>query len=189
MLSQPTPASSVPAHFSTDAYAPHERVAAWCDLFGRTIAKLEMEPPREGELKADATLRKFSGFSLVTITSGELGFRGANCLIDNDDLILAVIDSGGWSVSQIGREAEILPGEAVVCTNSEIAVGKTFGRRTFLRVPAKAIAPMVGDVNAGVLRRIPADAVALRLLQPYIQMMQNNAVSVRSRAHLGKSHL
>src|SRR5262245_21470855 len=65
MLSQPTATSSVPAHFSTEAYAPRERVAAWCDLFGSTIAKLEMEPLCEGELKADATLRKFSGFGLV----------------------------------------------------------------------------------------------------------------------------
>ena len=177
MLSQPIPASAVPAHFSTDAYAPHERVAAWCDLFGRTIAKLEMEPPCEGELKADATLHKFSGFSLVTMTSGELGFRGANRLIDNDDLILAVVDSGAWSGSQLGREVEILPGEAVVCTRSEIAVGKSFGRRTFLRVPVSAIAPMVGDINAGVLRRIPAESAALRLLRPYIEMMQNNAVT------------
>jgi AraC-like DNA-binding protein len=177
MLSQPTAASSVPAHFSTDAYAPRERTAAWCDLFGSTIAKLEMEPLCEGELKADATLRKFTGFGLVTMTSAELRFSKTNRLIDNDDLILAVIDSGGWSGSQLGREAEILPGEAVVCTNSEIAVGKSFGRRTLLRVPAKALAPMVGDISAGVLRRIPAESAALRLLRPYIQMMQSNAVT------------
>src|SRR5262245_16093326 len=67
MLPQPIAASSVPAQFSTDAYAPRERVAAWCDLFGSTIAKLEMEPLCEGELKADATLRKFTGFGLVTM--------------------------------------------------------------------------------------------------------------------------
>lgn len=177
MLPQPIAASSVPAHFSTDAYAPHERVAAWCDLFGRAIAKLEMEPLCEGELKAEATLHAFSGFSLVAMTSGEIGFRGANRLIDNDDLILAVVDSGAWCGTQLGREVEILPGEAVVCTRSELAFGRSFGRRTFLRVPVGAIAPMVGDIHAGMLRRIPAASATLQLLRPYIQMMQNDAVS------------
>jgi AraC-like DNA-binding protein len=176
-LSQPAVASTVPSRFSTDAFAPRERVAAWCDLFGHTIAKLEMEPLSEGELKADATLRKYSGFGLVTMTSAELRFSKPNSLIDNDDLILAVIDSGGWSGSQLGREADILPGEAVVCTNSETAIGKSFGRRTLLRVPSKAIAPMVGDIHAGVLRRIPAECSALRLLRPYIDMMQDQAAA------------
>lgn len=177
MLSQPALAPAVLSRFSTEAFAPRERVAAWCDLFGHTIAKLEMEPSSDGELRAEATLRKLSGFGLVTMTSAELRFSKTSSLIDNDDLILAVIDSGGWSGSQLGREAEVLPGEAVVCTNSEIAVGKSFGRRTLLRVPARAIAPMVGDINAGVLRRIPADSAALRLLRPYIQMMQDNAAT------------
>ena len=30
-------------HFSTDAFGPGEKIAAWHEIYGRTIAKIDLE--------------------------------------------------------------------------------------------------------------------------------------------------
>jgi len=47
--------------FSTGTFAPHERASAWCEAYGQTIAKLEVDPIAEGPFEAEATLRTSPG--------------------------------------------------------------------------------------------------------------------------------
>jgi hypothetical protein len=123
--------------FSTSAWSPRECVPAWRDLYGRTIAKLEFEPLSADRLVVEATLQKLPGLSIVSMASTGLRFRKSPELIDDDGLILAIIDSGNWTGSQLGREARVEAGDAVLCTNAEVACGVTFGRRIMFRVPAE----------------------------------------------------
>ena len=51
--------------------------------------------------------------------------------------------------------------------------GRSFGRRVLLRIPSRAIAPAVGDLDARILRRIPRETEALRLLRRYLDAMQD----------------
>ena len=100
-------------------------------------------------------------------------FRKPRNLIDNDDVILAIVETRGWSGSQIERETHLDPGDAVLCSNSDVATGTSAGRRLALRVPLNALAPMLGDVNATVMRRIPAETASLRLLRNYLAVFQS----------------
>lgn len=159
--------------FSTDAFAPHERVAAWREAYGETIAKLEFEPTSEGPFNVEATLRSLPGLGIATMSTQGLRFTKPRNLIDNDDLILVIMESGRYSGSQLGREVNLGPGDAVIRRNAEVTSGEIFGRPSIIRVPTKAIAPLVGDVSAAVQRRIPADTDALRLLGPYMRAMQH----------------
>ena len=158
--------------FSTDAFTPHERVAAWREAYGETIAKLEFEPTSEGPFNVEATLRSLPGLGIATMSTQGLRFTKPRNLIDSDDLILVMMESGGYSGSQLGRDVNLGPGDAVIRWNAEVTSGEIYGRPSIIRVPTKAIAPLVGDVSAAVQRRIPADTDALRLLAPYMRAMQ-----------------
>ena len=158
--------------FSTEAFAPRERVPVWRELFGRTISRLELEPLSDSELMAQATLRRLPGLGLVSMASAELRYQKLASLIDNDDVILAILDTGRWSSHQLGREVTLFPGDAALCSNADVAGGHVFGRRTMVRVPRKAIAHMMPDINAAVMRRIPAQTEGLRLLRQYVRLIQ-----------------
>ena len=111
------------ARISTAAFAMRERIPVWREMFGRTIARLDFEPLSTGPFAAQATLRTLPGMGLVSMTSRDLRFRKPPDLIDNDDLVLAIVETGCWEGSQLGREVHLRAGEAVLCTNAEIAVG------------------------------------------------------------------
>jgi AraC-like DNA-binding protein len=176
-------------HFTTQSFAPHQRVAAWREAYGRTIAQLELEPVSDGPFKAEATLRALPGLGIVSTETGLLNWRIPASLLDSDDLILVTVETGHWVCNEAGREIRLGPGEAAICLNSETASGTTAGRRTMLRVPLKAIAPMAGNISASLHRPIPANQQAISLLSPYVKMMQNGqAPSGLQRMGVGHVH-
>ena len=138
------------SRFSTEDFAPLERVAVWREAYGRTVAKLELEPLSEGPFRAEAKLHAFDGLGLVSMATDKLRFAKPSSLINSDDLIVVTVESGGWVASQLGRETCLGPGEASICWNAEIAEGTTWGKRSMIRVPTQAIRPLVGDITAGV---------------------------------------
>lgn len=163
-------------HFSTEALAPHERIPIWRELFGRQMARLEFEPTPDGQLIAEARLQSFPGFSLVSMASTELRYRKPANLINSDDLILTIVDTGYWTGSQLGREVTLQSGDAVLCANGEIAAGSIFGRRIMFRIPRDVIASMVPDFMAMVSQPIRRERQALRLLRQYLRAMQEDEV-------------
>ena len=175
-------------HFSTESYAPHERVAAWREAYGETIAKLEFEPVSDGPFAVEATLRSLPGLAIATMSTQGLRFTKPRNLIDSDDLILVTMESGVYSGSQLGRDVKLGVGDAVVRCNAEVTSGEILGRPSIIRVPAKAVTPMVGDISAGIHRRIPADNDALRLLRPYMRTMQDS-VATPDLQRLAASHV
>jgi AraC-like DNA-binding protein len=173
-MAAPAVAPSTPLRFSTETLAPGERVAAWREVYGRTVAKLEFEPVSPAPVVIEATLRNLPGVGIATLATEGLRFAKPSSLIDSDDLILVTVESGRYSGWQLGREVDLAPGDAVIRWNAEVARGEIVGQPSIIRVPTKAIAPLVGDISAAVQRRIPADSEALRLLRPYLRMLQHN---------------
>lgn len=184
-----TESQSALLHFTTAAFGPGEKKTAWHDVYGRTIAKVDLEPPRNGELMVEARLRNLPGLGLVSMASTELRFHKTRRLIDNDDLIMTIVDAGCWNGSQRGRELDLREGDAVVSTAGEVAAGTAFGRRVLLRVPTKAIAPVVGDLGALFMRRIPREAEALRLLRQYVRGVQEMDLGTPDLQRLTVSHI
>jgi AraC-like DNA-binding protein len=84
-----------------------------------------------------------------------------------------IVDSGNCAGSHVGREVQLEAGDAVLCMNSEVLSGYSFGRRVMLRVPNKAIAPALTDLGAKISRRIPRQTEGLQLLRQYLRVMQD----------------
>jgi AraC-like DNA-binding protein len=156
--------------FSTDAYAPQDRVAAWHDIYGRTLLKLDIEPIETAAFHADVVLRKLPGLGMVVGSRSAAIYRRSRERIDNDDVVVSIGLAGSFEATQFGRTAAMARGDAVVVTAAEPGhvAFLASGPALTLCVPARAIA--AGD--ATLCRRIPADNTALRLLTGYVGVLE-----------------
>ena len=185
-----TESQSALLHFTTDAFGPGEKKAACCEVYGRTIAKVDLEPPEGDGFKIEAALRNLPGLRLISVMGTELRFRKpASLLDDDDDVALLIVDSGYWAGAQFGRTVRLEAGEAVLCANAELGTGLSFGRRVMLRVPNKTIATAIADPGARFLRRIPRDTEGLRLLRRYLHAMQDMDLATADLQRLTVAHI
>jgi AraC-like DNA-binding protein len=168
-----TESKSAFLHFTTEAFAPAEKVAAWREIYGRQFVSTNFEPEARDSFTAEATLRAYQGFGIGSIRMGCSRFYRMRERIKSDDLHLITMESGRWWSAHVGRELYLGPGDATLCLAAEDIDGRAEGERTIIRVPTGAIAPLVGDMSAGILRRIPAGTDTLRLLRPYTRTLMD----------------
>jgi AraC-like DNA-binding protein len=158
-------------HFTTDGFRPGERIAAWREVFGK-LADLEFEPTASDDpFSAEARMRLHDGLGIASIRMAQTRFAQPPRLINSDDILLLGLESGMSYATHLGREAHVAPGEAVLGWTAETMTGVGGGSSWLIRVPAAAIAPMVGDLHAGMHRTIAAGNGTLRLLRPYVRTL------------------
>ena len=187
MMTEP---GSAMRHFTTTAFRPADKVAACHEVYGRAIAKIDLEPPAGDDLMIEAKLRSLPGLGLISMTSTEFRFRKPARLIDNDDLLLLIVDSGHWTATQFGRTVRLEAGDAVLCANAEVEAGTSFGRRVMLRVPRTAFAPAVLDLDARFQRRrIPRETEGLRLLRQDMRAMLDLDLATPALQRLTVAHV
>jgi AraC-like DNA-binding protein len=150
-------------------FAPHERASAWCEAYGQTIAKLEVDPRSDGPFEAEATLTALPGLGVVSTRTAKMNWR---CLFHSDDLALVMVESGTWVCNQRGREIVLQAGEAAVCSNEDAMVGTAAGARTMIRIPLNAIRPLIGGARVTLGRPISTDTASMQLLRPYLKSIR-----------------
>jgi len=158
-------------HFTTEAYTAAEKVAAWREIYGRQFVSTNFEPEERDSFTAEATLRAYGGLGIASLRMECNRFYRLRERVKSDDLHLITMESGRWWCTHLGRELYLGPGDATLCLAVEDIEGRAEGTRTVIRVPTAAVAPLVGDMSAGILRRIPAGSDALRLLRLYTQTL------------------
>lgn len=171
--------------FSTDKFAPHERASAWCDAYGQTIAKLEVDPRSDEPFEAEATLSTLPGLGVVATQTARMNWR---CLFHSDDLALVMVESGSWVCTQRGREITLRAGEAAVFSNEDAMVGTTAGRRMMIRIPLPAIRPLIGGARVTLGRPIPAGIASMQLLRPYLRTIREG-IATTGVQRLAVSHV
>jgi AraC-like DNA-binding protein len=155
---------------STDDLPESNRLEALCDIYGRTILRHEIEPTGDRPFEFHASLYSMPGLGLsAAVISQCVAPRGPQH-IDGDDLVLNVSLSGGRTVRQRGREITLRAGEAVLTTSADpgVVTIPTTSRLVSLRVPRDVLKPTIVDLDASLLRPIPPDTPALRLLTSYV---------------------
>jgi AraC-like DNA-binding protein len=164
--------SSGTLRFSTDDFRERDRADAWREILGRAVMKLEIDPLPGCPCQAEMTLHALPDLDIGTGQYSGMQFRRTPALIDSDDLVLVVTLAGGRTMRQHGREVALRGGEAalVTCAEPGVAVSEALERFLTLRVPFKAIAPMICDLDAALARRIPQSSDALRLLVDYANL-------------------
>jgi AraC-like DNA-binding protein len=166
-----SPNGATSFHFSTDAFPERQRLAAWQEVFGRTVCNLDIEPFDVDSFHSEATVCQMPGLGVLFGTGSVRLFRHTRELIKDGDLSFLAAPSCSYAATQLGRRIECRAGDGVLFTNAEVARVElaAASRFTTFRVPAAAIEPLVGDVSAAVARIVPASTVALLLLVRYLK--------------------
>jgi len=166
--------------FSTDDLPKHERSKAVRELYEREIVLLKLDPLRDSPVRADFTRWILPGLGILSgVLSGVLqeGTYEQSAQTVDDDLFLLVNFAGTSMACQRGREIALHDGDAVLLARDE--GGFTVSRPTQvhyvgLRLARTALTPLVTHVDDAVMRLIPSDTSALRLLRKYIGVVADN---------------
>jgi AraC-like DNA-binding protein len=160
--------------FSTDDYPEQKRIEAYRESFGRTIIKHDIEPIGDQPFHFDATLCSVPGLGLASSLISPCRRSHGPQHADSDDFVLGVSLGGGCTLYQLGREATIGEGEAVLtnCAEpGEVSIPFT-SRPVSLRIPNSVLRTGIADVDACVSRRIPRSTEA-SLLTGYVSAIWN----------------
>jgi AraC-like DNA-binding protein len=166
--SQSLPAA--PIRFSTSDYSPRERLAAWHEIYGQTMVKVDIEPIETEAFDIDIRMRRLPGLSIMTGSRSAAVYQRTPRHIDCDDLVISLGLAGPFEVSQSGRTASMARGDAVMLISGEpgrVTVPSN-GRWINLCVPQRA----VPGLSANFCKRVPAENSALRLLTGYVNVLE-----------------
>jgi AraC-like DNA-binding protein len=168
-------------HVSTDALPERDRIAFWREEFGRKVARYEFEPLEHARFHGRMTLRRAPGLRLVSLYHSPMRvLRTPQLIADgDDDLILQITMTGNVS-AQLGRQIDVDPGGAVLCSNADcgtIISPAPDSRCTLLTLSRQSLRPLLGDFDAAMVRQVPAAAPALKLLKGYIGVFGDDALA------------
>ena len=167
-------AACAAVRFSTADFAPREQLDAWREIYGRTLAKLDIEPLSSEPFHVEATLRRVPGLGLMTARRSPALYHRRREFIDHDDVGLAVGLTAGYEAQQLGHSVNIGRGQAIVVTGAEPALVRTavHGDHIMIRAPLRALALLVDGLADAYGRPLRADNTALRLLIRYIGILE-----------------
>jgi AraC-like DNA-binding protein len=159
--------------FSTEDFAPKERIGALHDIFGRNLQNVHVEPRAGDSFYAAVTLRRTAGLSLYTASRSAAVYRRSRDLIEHDDVVMIAGFTSSYEVHHLGRTLRMGRGEATILTGAEPASfgGPDQNSVHLLRVPVRLLSPLVADLEGAYGRTIPADNPALRLLVAYFGIL------------------
>lgn len=160
--------------FSTADYAPHERVEALHEVFGRSLQKVHVEPLAGQTFQTAVTVRRMPGLSLYTASRSAAIYRRSRELIEHDDVVLVTGFTASYEARHLGRTLNMGPGEAVILTGAEPASfgGPAQNSVHLLRVPVRLLSPLAANLEAAYGRTIPAENRALQLLVAYLGILE-----------------
>jgi AraC-like DNA-binding protein len=177
---------------STEAFHEDDGVEAFRETFGREILGIEIDPLDGHPLDINLTLRALPGFAMASGTLSPMHNRHTTTLLDNDDVVLVVMQSGMGEVNQYGRVAKVNEGEAVLTANGAEATftGLTPTRVINFRLSRNLLTPHVADLDALVARPIPKDNRVLQLLVGYATLLENQAeLATAELRHMVATHM
>jgi AraC-like DNA-binding protein len=187
-----SPADPSLVRFCTDDLPVRDRIAILREVFGRQMMRLEIEPLSDVPFRADLTVRMLPGLAIASATNSPMrAGRTRELIADGDDSLLVQLFNGHAFGSHLGRDVAVGPGDAVVMSNADVGhFDFPSGPATLaLRVPRHALEPLLRDRDAVLMRAVPRDTAALRLLIDYLGIVNSPARASPELQHLMAVHV
>jgi AraC-like DNA-binding protein len=165
-------ADFAPVRFSTADLPARERIPIAREVFGRQMMGIDIEPLGDRPLQLDMTIRRLPALRVGTMSSpGVRLMRSPELIADDEDVFSFAMELGQTSnASSRDRDVTLGAGDAVLMHSMAPCVTTHRGSRFVAAViPRTALAPLVANVDDRVMRSIPADNEALRLLPVYLR--------------------
>lgn len=176
--------------FATDAVPGRDPAAALRELNGRDVVfRLDALPGRTA--RAEILVHGCGDLRIMSASLAGLQHGAAG---DADDELLFAAALAGTSRARQGDfETELADGEALLLRRGAGPFRLTHADRVaFLgvRVPRRAIAPFLPDLDAAIARRVPRTSGALRLLTGYlVAAAENRMLAAPAEARMVERHV
>ncbi len=159
-------------HISTDAFPEDKRLAMWREIYGRGIARVDIEPIGDGPFQADVTFNLLPNVAIAAGSRSPAHYRVTPELLKQgrDIVALSILRSGQASATQFGKELISGVGSASVlaATGPSVSTLHTHGSFITLALERPAVAELAPDFTAAYGNSIPSSSPALRLLIKYL---------------------
>ena len=162
--------------FSTDDLPERDRLPIWREAFGRTIVKMDMEPIGDGPFRSRADIQMLPNLSIAAVSSSPNRVTRTPALIadGSDDLVFGILLGGEAIAHQGNREAVFRAGEALLWSNDEPGGCLYNSSIDFLAlaIPRVALTQAIASIDEALMRLVPRDNEAMRLLTGYVRLLQ-----------------
>jgi AraC-like DNA-binding protein len=180
--------------FSTSELPEQDRIAFWREHYGHVMLKVDLEPAPDMVFEARFKSLALPALQLIEASSSPAKFSrtGAYLADGNDDIVLALNRSGSVEIASGRREQNLREHEAILLTGGEAASfhRTSMGRSLTLRVPRTLFESTVVSVDDALMRPIPADRGALKLLTDSTSLLMDaGAASDASVLNLSVRHV
>jgi AraC-like DNA-binding protein len=186
-----TPGYTV-ARFSSRDLPKEGRGRAIEELHERGLLGFRFSPYGEALSTVDFANRSMPGLRIVM--GAYAGVSRAPIPDKEDPLYLCLVLSGTSLFHRRDRQVVLSGGDAVLMSARDApftVTSRALVRIAGIRVPRSALASLLPGIDDAVMRRIPADATALRLLRKYLGVVVDDDIlsdSVSQRVVTGHLH-
>ena len=157
--------------FSTADLPEKDRIAYWREHFGHVMLRVDLEPARHMVFEASSRARSLPGLQILEGSSSPatISRRGQYLADGNDDIMLAINGNGSVMVESVGRAQSLRQGDALILSGAEAASfhRSSPGGSLTLRVPRTHLESTLVSVEDAIMRPVPAEHGALKLLSDY----------------------
>ena len=153
-------------------FPDEKRLAMWREVYGRGIARVDIDPIGDEPFHADVTFNLLPDVAIASGSRSPADYRVTHELLkDGRDIIaVSILRSGEASATQFGQELIGGVGSASVLSGTDPSVSTlhTDGSFITLALSRPAIAELAPDFTSSFGKPIPSDDPALRLLIKYL---------------------
>lgn len=182
-----------PVRVSTDAFPDQQRLAKWREIYGRNIAKVDIETIGTDPFHASVAFQGLPGVEIVSGSRSAAHYRitRQHLVGARDGFGLSVLLSGAATTQQLGRENVLRPGMAVVVSGTDPSVNTmhTPGRFLTIVLPRPEISTLVQNLDSAYARQIPATSGALHLLVRYVSTLHEMGPLDTGLAQAAATHI
>ncbi|PDT79010.1 AraC family transcriptional regulator [Bradyrhizobium sp. C9] len=160
--------------FSTAEWPAQNRLAIWREAIGRRVFQFDTMPLHDGPFHAETTAQALPELCFGSWTLGNLRTAVTHDLLDGTDhLMLRISLSGTPVLSHRGREVTGAAGDAILMSTTEpwVSISPSLTRFLSLRLRRNALTPLVSYPEDALMRPVPRDTEALKLLTFYLQKL------------------
>ena len=182
---------------STEDFAERDRASARREFVGSKLLNVEIEPLPERSFASEGTAWRLPGVDIFAMQCSGAHYRTTSDLLANDDIALLFSSAPRWRAWQLGREAILGSGDAILSSNAEASgmisclPGVPAGAVSIgsVCVSRRSLARLVPDIEASLLRPIAAQSQAMRLLQAYVAVVKEPGAGSAEAQQLAGQHI
>lgn len=160
-----------------DARVYQDRLAGWREVLRRKLIHVEVDPLAEVPYEAEASLRILPNLRFGWGLVGASMNRRTRRIVasDNDDFFMVVNLEETFVVSQRAQEFVLRPGDAnvIACAEEALYVRPQSGRILCVRMPRKALSPLVPNLEDKVATVLRRENETLQLLTRYLRSIDH----------------